>query len=293
MKNGIDIETVLRELYTVSGCRVSIHDSEYAEIAAYPHELTSFCRLAQTSPSAYLDCLRGDAEALARVRRTEEPYIYRCHLGLYEAVAPLYQAGVLTGYLMMGQVADGDRDAKEDIFQKAKLCFENGKFDRDGMRWAISELPSTTAERFSSFVGIMTICAEYITLSGRMNLPVRDLAHMVKKYIHQNYAQHFRLDDLCENFRCSKSTLMNSFREAYGTTINRYTTSIRIAHAERLLAETNTAVREISAECGFADQGYFTKVFVTTLGMSPTEYRRRVREGSIEAAPDDFELYLP
>lgn len=293
MKNSIDIETVLRELYTVSGCRVSIHDSEYVEIAAYPHELTSFCRLAQTSPSAYLDCLRGDAEALARVRRTEEPYIYRCRLGLYEAVAPLYQAGVLTGYLMMGQVADSDRDEKENIFQKVKLCFENGKLDRDAMRWAISELPTTTAERFSSFVGIMTICAEYITLSGRMNLPVRDLAHMVKKYIHQNYARHFCLDDLCENFRCSKSTLMNSFREAYGTTINRYVTEVRVSRAKRMLADTDTSVREIAAECGFADQGYFTKVFVAAAGMAPTEYRRRAREGGVEAASDDFELYLP
>lgn len=275
MKNSIDIETVLRELYTVSGCRVSIHDSEYAEIAAYPHELTSFCRMAQTSPSAYLDCLRGDAEALTRVRRTEEPYIYRCHLGLYEAVAPLYQAGVLTGYLMMGQVADSDRDAKEDIFQRAKLCLGEGNFDRDRMRWAISELPATTAKRFASFVGIMTICAEYITLSGRMNLPVRDLAHMVKKYIHQNYGTHFSLDDLCENFRCSKSTLMNSFREAYGTTINRYTTEVRIANAQRMLAETDAAVRDISTECGFSDQGYFTKVFSAAAGVPPTEYRRR------------------
>ena len=61
MKKSIDIETVLRELYSVSGCRVSIHDSEYVEIAAYPRELSPFCRMIQSNPSAYLCCLRGDS----------------------------------------------------------------------------------------------------------------------------------------------------------------------------------------------------------------------------------------
>jgi len=277
MKKNFDIETVLQELYTVSGCRVSIHDSEYAEIAAYPHELSPFCRMIQTSPSSYTGCLRGDAEALSRVRRSESPYIYRCHMGLYEAVAPLYHAGVLTGYLMMGQLADRENGTKDDIFLRAQKALPDGDFTLQQLRAEVDNILETTAEMFSSFVSIMSICAEYITLSGHMDLPARDLAHMVKNYIHQNYSRHIVLDDLCENFRCSKSTLMNTFRAAYGTTIGKYLTDVRIGRAERLLAETDRPIREISAECGFADQGYFTKVFSAARGQSPTDFRRRVR----------------
>ena len=70
---------------------------------------------------------------------------------------------------------------------------------------------------------------------------------------------------------------MNTFRAAYGTTIGKYLTDVRIGRAERLLAETDRPIREISAECGFADQGYFTKVFSAARGQSPTDFRRRVR----------------
>jgi len=286
MKKNIDIETVLKELHTVSGCRISIHDSEYTEIAAYPAELSPFCRMIQTSPNAYAGCLRGDARALSLVRETEEPYIYRCHLGLYEAVAPLYYAGVLTGYLMMGQVADSAHGAKHDIFTRAQAHLGNGDFSERELSRAVAEIAVTDSERFSSFVSIMTVCAEYITLSGRMNMPVRDLAHMVKKYIHQNYSRHISLDDLCENFRCSKSTLMNTFRRAYGTTINNYLTDVRLSRAQHLLSETENTVRQISMECGFSDQGYFTKVFFAAYGIPPTEYRRRAQSGGAKDGRD-------
>ncbi len=278
MKNEIDLETVLRELYTVSGCRISIHDSEYAEIAAYPQEKSPFCRLIQTDPNAYLACLRADAEALSRVRASEEPYIYRCRFGLYEAVAPLYHSGVLTGYLMMGQIADRAPHAREDIFRRALEKRGSGTWTEEELRRAVWELLETDSERFRSFVGIMTICAEYITLSGRMNLPVRELAYMIRVHLNQNYNRRITLNELCRSFRCSKSTLMNTFRAAYGVTIGKYLTDVRIGHARRMLTDTDCSVREIAQECGFSDQGYFTKVFSASTGFSPTEFRRKMLE---------------
>lgn len=283
MKREIDIETVLRELYEVSGCRVSIHDTEYTEIAAYPSEGSPFCRLIHTSPTAYLSCVRCDTEALSTVRKSEEPYVYRCPQGLHEAVAPLYHSGVLTGYLMIGQMADSAPGEKENVFRRAIPYAEDGHFTGEELRAAIDQLLIISSERFRSFVNIMNICAEYITLSGRLDLPVRDLAHMIKKYIHSHYAERISLDDLCETFRCSKSTLMNSFRGVYNTTINKYLTDVRIARARHLLAETEDSIREVSVSCGFADQGYFTKVFSAETGFSPTEFRTRLKKSREDA----------
>ncbi len=280
MKKSIDIETVLRELYTVSGCRVSIHDCEYTEIAAYPHDLSPFCSLIQTNRDLLAGCIRADTEALSRVRTSESPYIYRCHMGLYEAVAPLYHAGVLTGYLMMGQVADNAEGAREDIFRRAEAAAGQSGVTPRQLREEIGRLASISAPMFSSFVNIMTICAEYITLSGRMELPAWDLGHMLKKYIYQNYSRHLTLDELCRTFCCSKSTLMNTFRRAYGITVWQYITEVRLTRAKELLAGTDHTVRSIAAECGYSEQGYFTKAFAAEVGMSPTEYRRKcIMEG--------------
>ena len=254
MKQDIHIETVLRELYEISGCRVSIHDTEYTEIAAYPEEASPFCRLIHSSPTAYLNCVRCDTEALCIVRKTEEPHVYRCPCGLYEAVAPLYHSGVLTGYLMLGQIMDDGKGERESLFENALPYAGDGHFSPEELRAAINRMPVISSARFHSFVNIMNICAEYITLSGRLDLPVRDLAHMIKKYIHSHFSERITLDDLCETFRCSKSTLMNSFRRAYNTSINKYLTDVRITRARYLLAETEDSIREVSASCGFSDQ---------------------------------------
>lgn len=284
MKEKIEIETVLRELYSVSGCRVSIHDSEYNEIAAYPRDLSPFCTLIQQNPANHAACLRCDSGAQERARRAEAPYIFRCHMGLYEAVAPLYHSGVLTGYLMIGQVADASTNSLDNIFTRAlESC--GGFYNEEELSREVARIATTDNSRFSSFVNIMTICAEYITLTGKLNLPARDLAHMVKKYLHQNYGHHISLDDLCENFRCSKSTLMNTFRNAYGITVGKYLTQIRLDHARRLLIESDRAVRDIAAECGFTDQGYFTKVFAAAEKCAPTDFRKiRRREQADEPA---------
>jgi len=277
MKNSIDMESILKELYRISGCRVSIHDTDSAEIAAYPREVSSFCRLIQTKPEAHLACLKMDAEAVAQVKRTEEPYIYRCHMGLYEAVAPLYSAGILSGYLMLGQIADSGPEAKDDIFRRALAVLGEDTPDLKSLSKAVAALATVDEDRFGSFVTIMRICADYITLTERLNPSEPDLAHAVRKYLTANFGSKITLDELCRQFCCSKSTLMNTFRAAYHMTIVDYLTEVRLLHARRMLSETTRPVRDIAALCGFSDQGYFTRVFTEAVGVAPTAFRKHMQ----------------
>jgi len=53
---------------------------------------------------------------------------------------------------------------------------------------------------------------------------------------------------------------------------------VRVNRARRLLTDTDKPVRQISAECGFSDQGYFTKVFSAATGYAPTDFRRILQE---------------
>ncbi len=284
MNHELDMETILRELYLVSGCRVSVHDPESTEIAAYPRELSPFCRLVQTNPQAHLSCLGGDAAALAEVRRSGKPYIYRCHMGLYEAVAPLYSAGVFSGYLMIGQIADSAQNQKDEVFKKATGVLGADTPDIQSLRAAIEALAAMDEARFSSFVSIMQICAAYLTLTDRMHPAQPDLAHQIRQYITVHYAEKVSLDMLCKHFGCSKSTLMNTFRAAYDMTIVAYLTEVRVSHARRMLAESERSIHDISVLCGFAEQGYLTRVFTEATGVSPSAFRRHMKKRLKDAA---------
>lgn len=55
--------------------------------------------------------------------------------------------------------------------------------------------------------------------------------------------------------------------------------SIRINNARRRLLCTDDTVTSIAFECGFTSQRTFNRVFLSIVGMTPSEYREAVRSG--------------
>ena len=56
--------------------------------------------------------------------------------------------------------------------------------------------------------------------------------------------------------------------------MNAYLNTLRLEKAKTMLENENTSVNEIALSCGFADQSYFSKVFSSAYGITPTEFRR-------------------
>ena len=269
MKASPDVMSILKELHKISGFRISVHDMDLQEIAAYPEEQSPFCAFIRKCGKREAICKEGDKNAFQIVNETGEVYIYRCKFGLWEAVSPLYHFGVQAGYLMMGQVIDDNPESRCMVFQKARPFVIHGCV----LERKIDQIPVVAMDMIESYINIMTVCSEYITYSNQLRPQERDLAELTMKYIHRNYGQKFTIQDLCVYFRASKSTLINSFEERYHTTINRYLTEYRLSQAKIMLEQSDATIYEIAAKCGFSDQGYFSKVFQKEFGITPSAYR--------------------
>ena len=115
MREIVDINSILRDFYNISGTRISIHDIECNEIYSYPKEPALFCRCLQEKSEILKDCRNNDRLAFSKVKNTGEVYVYKCRRGLFEAVAPLYHYGVLSGYLMLGQIREDTPDSANMI----------------------------------------------------------------------------------------------------------------------------------------------------------------------------------
>lgn len=271
MNAKIELNTVLKELHNISGFRISLYDMNLHEIAAYPRELSGFCGLVQQDGKAREFCVHNDAEAFETVRKTGEIAIYHCKFGLYEAVAPLYHFGELSGYLMMGQTLDDMADSRAEVYRRAAPYVG----DREKLRLAVEQIPSSSREKILSCISIMNICAGYITLSNRLNPADKNLASSVKKYINGHYWEKITISLLCSRFFCSKSTLNNAFKQEYGKTIVRYLNEVRLREAAQLLENSGESIYRVAGRCGFSDQNYFSKVFQKEFGETPTQFRRR------------------
>ena len=53
-----------------------------------------------------------------------------------------------------------------------------------------------------------------------------------------------------------------------------YLRDIRMKEAKRLLTETDLKIAEVSKQVGYDNEKHFMKIFKSTCGVSPTEYRK-------------------
>lgn len=272
MDEKLELLTVLKELHNISSFRLSLYDTSFNEIEAYPKELCTFCKLIQQTQAGKNRCVQNDRTAFQMVENTNEVFVYRCKFGLYEAVAPLYSFGTLTGYLMMGQIINKQKSSRNQILSTASDYVD----DKNKLYEAIASIPSGTEKQLRSCITIMDICAKYITLSNHLGNVKSDLAYKTKKYIDENYTNKISIDNLCQIFFCSKATLINSYKKKYSHTINSYITYKRIEYARNLLQFTDKSIKEIALTCGFSEQNYFSKVFYKINKKSPTDYRKEM-----------------
>ncbi len=118
----------------------------------------------------------------------------------------------------------------------------------------------------------MTLFLEINTLLAKKQVPQDPLIKRVKKYLDRHFQEDLSLTEVADHFGLSKYQLIRKFGENYHTTPITYLKKIRVIHSlELLLGEDKIAT--IARQVGYANGNYFSKVFRSEMGMSPSEYR--------------------
>lgn len=269
MDTKLNTIEILKDFHKITGARISLHDLDYNEIASYPESLSGFCQRVQRTPQSKKHCVEADLKAFETVRKTGEAYSYKCHCGLIEIVAPIYNYGILSGYVIMGQITDSKPSSEENILKKSEMYFETVA----QLNNAVKGIPVIKQDELDSYVNILQLIAEYMTQTNRMAPKAKDLATGTRKYINNNFDKKLTVELMCDIFGCSRTTLMNTFKDRYGVTIGEYINSCRLEKAEQMLLNTNESIKNIAVECGFSDQNYFSKVFIRRFACTPTRFR--------------------
>ena len=97
------------------------------------------------------------------------------------------------------------------------------------------------------------------------------------EYIEENLAQDISLEEMASSAGVSKTEVLRCFHKTLQTTPYSYVMEVRLSKAADLLAETGLSVGEIASRTGFNQQSYFGKCFKEKTGMTPLEYRRKIR----------------
>ena len=98
----------------------------------------------------------------------------------------------------------------------------------------------------------------------------------VIKYIKENLTSDLSLNAVASYASLSSIHFHNCFKAATGKTLHEYVEEQRIKKAAGLLVSTDLTLTEISYECGFSSQSYFSYAFKRKMKMTPREYSKEI-----------------
>lgn len=100
-----------------------------------------------------------------------------------------------------------------------------------------------------------------------------EIIFSVKKYIDENFSEgSLSLQEISSRYSYNAKYMSGLFKKSFNIGISHYIQTLRIQKACTLMEQGFTSVKDISYQCGFSDQFYFSRIFKAKTGKSPTVY---------------------
>ena len=88
-----------------------------------------------------------------------------------------------------------------------------------------------------------------------------------------------RIEDICASLNISKSYLSNIYKKKTGRSIIAHFNEMKIEEAKKLIAAGNHNITEVAEYLGFSSIHYFSRLFKSVSGLTPSEYEKSLKEG--------------
>lgn len=259
------------DFYNLTGLLIVLYDESFNIVHCYPQKLSPFCAEVRRSQRLFERCMECDRYGLNLCREKKELFIYQCHMGMTEAVAPIMEGNEIIGYLMLGQTLTESN--RKNVMEQIDRLPHDEPVDKAALYRYLNEIVPVTHEILSSATRIMEMCACYLCAKNIIRSQQDTLCREVDRFIWENLSSPtLSMQEICRRFSVSRSTLYNISRAAFGMGISDYIRFCRIERAKKLLLKKELPIYEISRVCGFSAPNYFTKTFKQYVGVLPKDF---------------------
>ena len=115
--------------------------------------------------------------------------------------------------------------------------------------------------------------AGFVSEEKALSAPHR-LVQEAIEYIGKNYREDIGLVQIAAQVNISKYHFSRKFKEYTGMSIPQHINSVRLFHAEQMLAGGEASISDIAYACGFGSLRNFNRAFLSKNGVTPAVYRR-------------------
>lgn len=104
---------------------------------------------------------------------------------------------------------------------------------------------------------------------------VGEEAAILKNYIDSNSHRIVPISELAEQIEHSIDYCQKLFLKEFGVTPYAYQLNRKMTLAKNLLRNSNMSISEIGATLGYSDSHYFSNIFKSKIGISPTAFKKQ------------------
>lgn len=262
------LEKLLQAFYNLTNIKICLYDFEGNELCYYPTRLSSFCKILRENKEIDQRCKDCDRLAFERCKKTRSQYVYTCHAGLKECVSPIICDNHIIGFIMIGQIKSS---SDTDFVRFQEKLPENIKTK---LRLDYNSLPSISDQKLLDALQILDACAGYETLKTLLQVHKKTIDAQIDQFIRSHLASSLSVSLLCSEFHLSRHELYHICKEYFDCTPAEYIKKCRLIYASELLSATDLPINKIAMQSGIPDYNYFSKVFKSMYGTSPTKYRK-------------------
>jgi AraC-like DNA-binding protein len=186
-------------------------------------------------------------------------------------------------------------EQERDLMTLADLCLQEIHYLPQGQSAAIQETLAQLRDECQFLrpdyrIRVHALCTSLTVLFARSIrenhsaarsplavLPAGDYhSTQIKDYLRENMHRPLRLAEIARHIQLTEEHAARLFRRATGLTIQEYARRMRMEQAKHYLATTEKNLSEIAQLAGFASLTVFSRNFKREVGITPSEYRRRI-----------------
>lgn len=151
------------------------------------------------------------------------------------------------------------------LFQKIVTVFRTGtSFSASYSNLYLAEL----------LLHIIEISEKDLSSYSKKHSEQNDYVSFALKYIQENYKEKIVIKDISDKLNISPSYLSKIFFNHMNMTLLSYINTYRMNQAVTLIANTDMTMTEIADRIGMNDSQHFSKLFKSTIGSTPCQYRK-------------------
>lgn len=211
------------------------------------------------------DQLKGLGKAL---RSTSESEITQQINGVYDAVKS-------EGFKNPDIYITAAYKINEELYQYLRL-FSSAEGLQQKLKEQLEKriIEATGIEELKKLL-VQHVCENMEQMIGDSKSNLSPAIRTAKIFIANNYKQDIGLSDVAGVVNLSSVYFSGLFKKEIGENFVDYLNRVRIDAAKVLLKDVRNNIGEIAGQCGFSDTRYFAKIFKRSVGITPSDYRKR------------------